>query len=191
MFKTHYKQVQVKSNQATQAYRIQSAEGSAQREGTSKILLRSGMTGIEFICKLPQCVATFKAEDDCWRFLDPAQKPPFAGPGQQDLAVSLENEYANSTPLNTGVNLHYLNVCWGIANFEDTQKLVILLNEINHSSSVHNDVRQVASLHSRIASTWPVLINAILVAYATLLNSTRSPRTARFRSTLSTQTPPP
>mmetsp|Transcript_6663 Transcript_6663/g.14585 ORF Transcript_6663/g.14585 Transcript_6663/m.14585 type:complete len:204 (+) Transcript_6663:343-954(+) len=68
-------------------------------------------------------------------------------------------------------NIHYLNLCCFIAGLNDTQKLVILLNGIENSGSMHSEIRAVAGLHKRLGSFWPVTSNAILAAYATLLNN--------------------
>jgi hypothetical protein len=97
----HRRHVNVKAGQTVMSYRIERALATAKQDKDDYVLLRSGMTGIEFLSKMPACVAAFKQEEDCWRIIDPNTAPPYTGPGQQDLAVSLENEFADATPLNT------------------------------------------------------------------------------------------
>mmetsp|Transcript_12361 Transcript_12361/g.27737 ORF Transcript_12361/g.27737 Transcript_12361/m.27737 type:complete len:223 (+) Transcript_12361:162-830(+) len=103
MYKQRYnsRQVKARAGQTTMSYRIERALATAKQDKDDYVLLRSGMTGIEFLSKMPACVAAFKKEEDCWRLIDPNTVPPYMGAGQQNLAVSLENEFAESAPLNT------------------------------------------------------------------------------------------
>ncbi|KAJ1385257.1 hypothetical protein B484DRAFT_461312, partial [Ochromonadaceae sp. CCMP2298] len=94
--------------------------------------------------------------------------------GGTDTTISVINEinsYVYCSELSMDDNIQYLNHLCTAANYADSYRLVCLLGAIDRSPSVHREIRETASLHRRIASTYPVLVQALRTAYSILINT--------------------
>jgi hypothetical protein len=94
-----------------------------------------------------------------------------AGIDNRMAVISELSAYIYSSDVSMGDNIQYIEILSGIAGFDDSQKLVVLLTGLERCPSVHPELKHTAGLHRRLNSDYTTVSTALVKAYAVLLNT--------------------